>query len=337
MAETVNATTDLNYRWHIFSEAGEIVTTKFDELNTIIADQTAIVNGLLVDFTDAVNGAATDLGDILTGVVVGDLPTLTLPIFTGIAPTPISVSYNAPVLSGVTEMQEVVGNKLISDISNSSPAIPADVETAIFNREIERALLLHQDTLDAIADEWAKRGFTLPNAYLLAAITQAEIDYSNKRLDRNRDIAIKNFELTDTNMKFAIQQGLAYIINKIEAYKAEIQAEISRIDAEVKVYISQVEVYKGEAQVYSVTIDAAVKEFEARYKKAMLDAEINLKIVDAEIKKVEVQYGIAVESAKAASSVNAQVLAGALSGVSAAAHIQATNTADYSYSTNPSY
>lgn len=324
-------------RWNIFEQADTIVTTKFDDLNGIVDAQIIAIDALLLNFSTAVDGAATELSQIISDIAIGDVPTLTISSFTGTAPTAITVTYNAPTLTDVDDIQDIIRAKLVSDITNQSPAISSSVETDIFNRETERAELLHQDALDDIANEWSKRGYTLPNAYLLAALSLEIVNYTNKRLDISRDIAIKNFELTDANMKFAIQQGLAYIINRIEVYKSEIQAEISRIDAEVKVYLAQVEVYRGEAQVYAITVDAAVKEFEAKYKAAMMEAEINLKIVDAEIKKVEVVYGMSVESTRATSVVRAQVLAGALSGVHATAQISASNSADYQYSTNPSY
>jgi len=138
-------------------------------------------------------------------------------------------------------------------------------------------------------------------------------------------------------MKFMIQQGQAYVVNRIEVYKAEIQAELARIDAEVKVYLAQVEVYKGDAAVYTTLVDAHVKEFEAKYKAAMMEADLKMKNVENEIKILEVKYGMSLESTKSMAVIHAQIMAGALSGVSASAQISATNSADYNYSTNPSY
>jgi len=134
-------------------------------------------------------------------------------------------------------------------------AVPASVEDAIFDRETERALLLHKDALDNIAAEWSKRGFTLPNANLLAALSIAETEYMNKRLDISRDIAIKSWELTDANTKFY----------------------------------------------------------------------------------VKLAHDLKMEAEKAIGAISAQMVAGAFSSVSASVHMDASNAANYSYSSNPSY
>ena len=140
-------------------------------------------------------------------------------------------------------------------VTLESVAISEDVETAMFERETERAELLLNDALDGINDDWSKHGFTLPNANLLAARSIARTDYMHKRLDVSRDIAIKNWELTDANIKFAVK----------------------------------------------------------------LTADLKM------------------EAAKAIGAINAQIVAGAFSSVSASVQMSAQNSASYQYSSNPSY
>ncbi len=102
-------------------------------------------------------------------------------------------------------------------ISLEDTAVPDDIEDAMFERETERAELLLNDALDGINNDWSKHGFTLPNANLLTARSIARTDYMHKRLDVSRDIAIKNWELTDANIKFAVKLTAEL---KMEAAKA---------------------------------------------------------------------------------------------------------------------
>ena len=145
--------------------------------------------------------------------------------------------------------------QLTETVNLEVTAIPDDIEDAIFQREVERALQVHRDTLDNIATEWSKRGFTLPNANLLAALTNAEIDYANKRMDVSRDIMIKNWEITDANTKFA----------------------------------------------------------------------------------TKLKYELKMEALKTIATITAQMVAGAFASVSASVHMDASNSASYQYSSNPSY
>ena len=100
----------------------------------------------------------------------------------------------------INEMKE-----LADAVTLETTAIPDDIEDAMFDRNTERDWQLHLDALDNIASEWSKRGFTLPNTNLSAALSMEEIDYRNKRMDVSRDIMIKNWEITDANTKFAVK------------------------------------------------------------------------------------------------------------------------------------
>ena len=263
MAETEG----IEKRWSLFATAQDIVDTKFKALmdpvegTGIVYDQIEKIRDDILDIEKLLEEARDALGDITGATDV--------------------------TLSDVSDIEDAVHDKLIADLANESPAIPDAVEDAIFARESERAALLHQDTLDNISDEWSKRGFTLPNGYLSAAISQAEIDYTNKRLDVSRDIAIKNFELTDSNMKFAIQQGIVF--------------------------------------------------FDAKLKQAIAEAEMRFKNIDNDLKALEYQYTLAMEGIKAITVVDAQILAGAFSGISTAANISASDQGQYTYTSNPSY
>ena len=159
--------------------------------------------------------------------------------------------------SQLTAMNATINEirELAESVDLETTAIPDAIVDAMQDKEYEQALLIHNDTLDAITSEWSKKGFELPNTNLLAALAMENINFGNKRLDVNRDILIKNWELTDANTKFA----------------------------------------------------------------------------------VKLKYDLKMEALKTIAAINAQMVAGAFSSVSASVYMSAQNSAQYSYSSNPSY
>lgn len=332
------ATTDLpegvEHRWELFETVPEIVDTKFEEGRAYAQDAFRVAQETITRLSDL----AQNLEAIDVDVTLGDITPPDTGTFVATPPSSPTIELNMPDdLTLVDEIENAVHDKLMSDLTTGGPAIPEDVEEAIFNRDNERALLLHQDNLDNISAEWSRRRFTLPNGMLAALLVQAQIEFNNKRLDTSRDIAIKSFELGDANTKFAIEQTLRWYGIRIETYKAKVQAEIARIDALVKKYLGEVDVYKGTAEVYKTLVDVNIKKFDAELRMALARAELILKDADVDMKNYEILNNLKIEAAKAISGVAAQLVAGALSSVSAGAHISASNAASYSYSSNPSY
>jgi len=325
---------DIAQRWSIFRTARDIVDTKFDEGRNLAQDAFRIAQEQIDKITNLVNSLSPI--DVNIASTFNDISPVDLDEFTAVAPVTPIVEVNLPDdLSDTDEIDKAVHDKLINDIQNGGPAIPADVEAAIVERDHERSLLIHQDALDSISAEWAKRGFTLPNGMLNAVLSQAIIEYNNKRLDVSRDVMIKSFELGDANTKFAVEQGIRWLGVRVEVHKAKIQAEIARVDAIVRTYLGQVEVYKGSAIVYAALTDVQIKRFDAELKMAVAKAELVIKDAEIDIKNYELLNQLKMEGLKSISAVAAQLAAGALSSVSAAAHIQASNSASYGYSPSP--
>lgn len=321
-------------RWILFDTVPTVVNEKFEDGRSYASSALAVANATIENLRQV--GKTLNYIDTTTSINYITPPNAGN--FTESLPLSPNTDFNMPTAPSDTDaLQYVVKSKLINDISNGTSAISESVETVIFQREIERAVLVHQDNLDNISAEWAKRGFTLSNAILGQLLAQAEIDYANKRLDVSRDIAIKNFELSDANVKFAVQQGIAYNIYKVEIYKAEVNAEIARIDSIIKKYLGNIDAYKASAQVFTSLAEVNIKEFEAELKQELIKAELLIKNVEIDIKNFEVENNLKIEADKAIGSINSQIVAGALSSVSASVQMSASNASSYSYSSNPSY
>ena len=92
--------------------------------------------------------------------------------------------------------------KLQYDLTNGVTGIDPAKENDIWYRDQEREAIMVNEAKEKIAAEWSKRCFDLPDGVLVAQLTQAEIDYRNKFLDRSRDIAIKQADLAFQNTQF---------------------------------------------------------------------------------------------------------------------------------------
>jgi hypothetical protein len=85
--------------------------------------------------------------------------------------------------------------------------MPAGVETAIWQRGLERAQLLLADSIDRVTGQWSTRGFELPDG-VLTSLVQAEIDkFEAEQYDLNRDATEKSFNVAAEFAKYIV--GLA--------------------------------------------------------------------------------------------------------------------------------
>ena len=324
---------DIEFRWSIFQNAATIVDEKFEDGRTYAVSALATATQVMND----IRTIASELNAIDVNLVLQDVTVPVISDFTDTKPVAPDVTPTFPDAPSETALQGTIETKLSVMVAGETMAIPASVQDAILAKDSERDAQILQDTLDTINDEWSKRGFSIPNAMLVSNLSQATIEHGNKRTDKSRDILIKNWELTDANIKFAIDKGIVFLLQRVEIYKAEVSAEAARIDAIVRSYLGELEGYKTSAQVHSTLAEIDIKAFEAELRYEMARAELLVKNADIDIKNFEVMYGLRLEAMKGIGSINAQVVAGALSSVSASAQISASNSADYRYSTDPSY
>ena len=163
----------------------------------------------------------------------------------------------------VTALITALKSKLLNDLQAGSIGISADVENAIWYREYERALLVHNESIDRITAEWSKRGFPLPGGALTAMLQEEEVNYINKRLDMSRDVAIKSFELALQNSHFIIQQSIAleaHLINFANAVAQRIY-EMSKatVDSQIAAFNSRVDKVSKQAVVLIEKMKAKIE------------------------------------------------------------------------------
>lgn len=190
----------------------------------------------------------------------------------------------------------------LSDYLDGGTALPVAVEQAIYNRARDKTNGEYLKTRDQIMKEGAQRGFTIPGGAQYSALAQARQAASDNNARAAMDIAIKQAEMEQANIQFAITQSSnlrGVVLNATAAYltsmvqlngqaleyaKELLQAQISLYDIYVKIVSAKVEVFKATAQVYEIRLKAALAVYEvykAHIEGLKAQSEINRAQVDA--------------------------------------------------------
>lgn len=194
-----------------------------------------------------------------------DTPTLTL-----LAPTPYSYAPGPEYASELLDALKATLNNRLAGGTGLSPAVEQAIWDRGRSRETQTALGNEADILRTSES----LGFQLPPGVIAAQIRAAQQDYYDKLSTLSRDVAIKQAELEQENLKQAIDEGIR-LEGQLTDYSYKLEAltfESAKEQASnaIAAYNSQVEKFKALISVYAV--------YESAYKT----------IIEAEMAKVEV-------------------------------------------------
>ena len=194
-----------------------------------------------------------------------NIPTLDL-----VAPTPYSYARGPEYASGLLATLKAV----LTERMAGGTGLPAAVEQAIWDRARSR------ETQTALANEAEvmraseAMGFQLPSGVLAAQLREAQQNYYDKLSGLSRDVAIKQAELEQENLKQTITQGMQLegqlIDYSLKLEQMTFEAAKTAADNAVQIYNAQVEQFKALLSAYNT--------YAVAYKT----------IMDAELSKVEV-------------------------------------------------
>ncbi|MCE5212525.1 MAG: hypothetical protein LLG40_13360 [Deltaproteobacteria bacterium] len=239
-----------------------------------------------------------------------DVPTLkniVLPDFIDMsiaAPTsslPV-MNFDVPVLGqildgGLTPEDALISaakDKLLRNILLGGTMINPQVEADLWNRDLERNEQALQDQIDKLANQWAKLEWTLPNGVLAGALAAVNNEYMNKRLDRSREIAVKQAELEQVGLFKSLEianalEGLLianqndYAKRVFETSKATVDVTIELFKARITRYNTLLEAFKADMERYKIAIEAELGRVEV-YKAKMQGAQILAGINELDVK-----------------------------------------------------
>lgn len=267
------------------AQAGAIV---IDTAPDIVPLTLPITRPVKPTYATPVLGAMLDI--TLPDVPTVNFPTMdiTPPVYNIPAPKQWNFDINNILISDDPLVMECV-SRLTNNIRYGGTGLTPAIEDAIWNRDLERNEQTLQDSTDKAVQAWAKMGFSLPDGMLAHSLAELQKEYENRRIDRSREIAIKQAELEQVNLFKSIELAsglMAHIIGlEIEYEKLALEAQNltakyanEYIGMQIEVYKTQVEAYKVRAQVYEALIRselAKVEVYKAQLEGQKLIGDIN--------------------------------------------------------------
>lgn len=221
-----------------------------------------------------------------------DIPTLSL-----VAPTPYSYALGPEYASTLLSTLKAQLQQRLSGGSGLAPA----VEQAIWDRARSRETTIAQANQDEVMRASEAFGFHLPTGVLAAQLRGAQQDYYDKLSGLSRDVAIKQAELEQENLKQTIAQGMELEGRLIDySYKLEAMSfESAKVYAENAIQIhnamldefkSLLSAYQTYAQAYDSIIKAELAKvdvFKALLAGEQTKAEINKSLVQQYVAEID--------------------------------------------------
>ena len=237
-----------------------------------------------------------------------DRPTLEL-----LSPTPYTYTQGADYASELLDKLKAVLSARMNGGTGLAPAVEQAIWDRARSRETQTALANQTEvmrTSEAL-------GFPLPSGVLASQLRAAQEDYYNKLSGLSRDIAIKQADMEQENLKAAIAAGMQ-LEQQLMTYSYQMEqlsfdAAKQLADNAMQIHNAAIERFKGllqgyqtYADVYKTIIDgqlAKVEVFKAQLQGELAKAEINKALVDqyraqidagmAQVKIYEAQVGAA--------------------------------------------
>ena len=222
----------------------------------------------------------------LTELTVPSFAGLTLPSFSAQAP-----EFEGTALTGILQWREptyhpVIVDEVIAQLRRmwaGGTGLPEAVEQAMWARAADREDLSAARDIDAVADEFSLRGFTMPSGMQAARVDQMRQELAVKKLGLNRELTIQIAQWQIENARFACEQGIAaenvYVniflnqANRLfEAAKFQIESQLNIYNAQVALFNARMNGYQIHAQVFNTLVQAELAKIEVF--KAEVEAEL---------------------------------------------------------------
>ncbi|WP_336141830.1 hypothetical protein [Acinetobacter sp. 102] len=161
--------------------------------------------------------------------------------------------------------------------------LPAEIENSLFNRARERNSRETERAVQEVIDQWASRGYSLPQGSTQKQIDAIRDDARLKAADLNRDIMIQSFEKQLEHIRFLTEQGialerlkqdlwLAYVSNVMDAAKFQVESKLSLFNAQISIFNARTDAFKSMIDVYKTKIEGTIAKITAF--RSQVDAQV---------------------------------------------------------------
>lgn len=153
-------------------------------------------------------------------------------------------------------------------LTTGGTGLPAYIEAQIFDRDRSRLINEGLRAEDEAVSTWAARRYPLPPGAATFQLLNIRRDTLDKLAQASRDIAIKQAELELENIRFAIQNVLAFRTGAIQAAAEYMKAlalapelaskmALATIDAQAKLIAAASEYYRARVSVETLKFEVA--------------------------------------------------------------------------------
>ncbi len=202
---------------------------------------------------------------------IPNMPAISLPSFGEALPTldidlpQTTFAYVEPVY--VSALKTAIATKLLSGVENGGTGLNATVETAIWNRQIERLEQQKDDDVDKTLNLFAGRGFDMPTGMVAMQVREILKTFTNDRSQASRDVAIEQAKIAKEMTQFFLSTGLN--LEQIELNHANNVANRT-LEAEKAVVQFSIDLFNSKVSKFNLELD--------RYKAKQVEVEMKLKI-----------------------------------------------------------
>ena len=212
--------------------------------------------------------------------------------------SPLPNRYDSALLQAVT-------SEIRRRIAGGTGLAP-EVEQAIWDRARSREAATSDAAVADVTKNAEARGFMLPTGAFHAQLREAQKTLQGKTAELSRDIAIKQAELEQANVKHAIESGISMetqliqYVNNIEqrtfdAAKFAAQNAIEIYNAQVGLFRALLEKYNTIASVYRALIDgekAKVDVYRAEIDAERAKVDINRVLIEEMRAEIDIRNAI---------------------------------------------
>lgn len=193
----------------------------------------------------------------------------------------------------LTKVLDVLDERL-----NGGTGLPPAVEQAIWDRGRERETKQLADNIAAL-EQMESLGYAYPPGVYLDARIKMQHEYAAQSYGFSREVAIKQAELEQANIRNALQDSIAIESKLIDQYnqieqrvldgaKYMTQANIEVYNAKVKAYTAYCEAYRTKAAIYEAQIRGILAKVEA-YKTEVQAEEVKAQTNSATVQAYKAQ------------------------------------------------
>ena len=236
------------------------------------------------------------------GVTIPDAPSTDVPLLTIGAPSVVEYEPGAQYTSALLTS---IAATLQDRIENGGTGLPADVETALWDRARERE---YRQQRDAILDleRMESLGYALPPGMYLDARLKVLTETNYTIAGLSREIMIKQAELELQNILKALdtatqlEGNMLTYTNMVEqrlfdSSKFATEAGIEIYNAQVRAYAAYLDAYKMKVAIYEAQIRGEVSKVEA-YRAEIAAEEAKAQINTALVNQYRIQADVALSA-----------------------------------------